>query len=37
MTRVNKVRGMNDLIPEQIGNWQVVENQIKKNIPFLWL
>ena len=30
MTRVNKVRGMNDLIPEQIGNWQVVENQIKK-------
>ena len=30
MTRVNKVRGMNDLIPEQIGNWQIVENQIKK-------
>ena len=30
MTRVNKVRGMNDLIPEQIGSWQVVENQIKK-------
>ena len=30
MTRVNKVRGMNDLIPEQIGNWQVVENEIKK-------
>ena len=30
MTRVNKVRGMNDLIPEQIGNWQVIENQIKK-------
>ena len=30
MTRVNKVRGMNDLIPGQIRNWQVVENQIKK-------
>ena len=30
MTRVNKVRGMNDLIPGQIETWQAVEDQIIK-------
>jgi len=30
MTKINKVRGMNDLVPGQIEIWQFVENRIEK-------
>ncbi len=30
MTKINKVRGMNDLVPGQIEIWQFVENHIEK-------